>query len=191
MSAPGQEADQIRKDHDEGSADGSVVIPVEGEGMRELPNGAAADPRTDRDGVQQREACTEEGRQQRESSVAALKALLNSRQALVEVSRLFDQRYAFDKVTWHDLALHLLDWDHHDLHHTEYQCVGVSDSPGDGPMYKVLEAARQEGKGLLDLIHCLRQQRRKQGGDGSKKTEEVLVNFWQNWNLKQAAEQAC
>lgn len=190
MPGAGQEADENRRKCDKGSTDGSIVIEVDSDEVKKLPSTVVRNPQREREGVQQRELNREKDQY---NSVRALKDLMGSRQDLVNLSKHFDQKYDFDKITWHDVAVNLLGWDPDDLHHTEYKykCGVQSDSPGDGPMHKVLEEAMQEGKGLLDLIHCLGQLRKKLGGDGSKKAEDVLLNFWQNWKSQQAAEEVC
>lgn len=54
------------------------------------------------------------------NSRAALKDLMNSRKHLYELSKMFDQEDAFDKVTWHNIAMDLIGWDPETIHSVEY-----------------------------------------------------------------------
>ncbi|XP_070197981.1 uncharacterized protein [Littorina saxatilis] len=86
----------------------------------------------------------------------ALKEFLNSLNELEQFTKMFDQKYSLDRISWHDVAQRLVNWNTDDVKSLEYILLpNSSSSPGDGPTYKVLKEALHEGKGLSDLLHCL------------------------------------
>lgn len=118
-------------------------------------------------------------------SFEAMKALLNSRQDLIVFTRLFDQDYKVAQLTWHNVAMSLLGWNPDEINHKEYVIRPVvSESPGDGPMYRVMQSMHhQHNIGLLELLQWLRKPEQDKY-DNAKKAQGILQQFYNSWTAK-------
>lgn len=91
-------------------------------------------------------------------SCKAFKALINDRAVLAELVPVFDRDYAPDMITWHSLAMELLQLEPAKVVHKEYVTrPSRNENPSHSPTFGVLQEMYCRGLCLHDLLLWLRQ----------------------------------
>ncbi|XP_076467455.1 uncharacterized protein LOC143298507 isoform X1 [Babylonia areolata] len=166
--------EQAVSQHSVHQVSGNCAVPVAAETPASVVNMEAPAPET----VPLLGSGTEGAEERRVYSLQALKALLRDYEAMKQVTKLFDQEEKYDKITWHVLATEHAGWDPNEVRSQEYRLRPcVEGGPGDCFTYQVLLHTFQSGKGLLELLHFLKNRPHYKHPEA----ERFLWNFWETW----------